>query len=204
MIPDPTPYGRDFGWRSRWRCGAGSSVMASSSVDACAVHASGARVTEEASARADAVGRQPRVRVTSTQARASRRRPRCRSPSVAASFASASRSRMGRCTSRRILEQPVRDDSRRGIQQHDVAHRALLAVRAHGGRPAALWAGSAAEQVVDVGDRDAEVARVEVVLVDVTAADLPDAGCGRWWSARRARRRRGTPARWRRACGRRR
>ena len=75
---------------------------------------------------------------------------------------------------RGILEEPVRDEAGGGVQQHDVAHCALLAVQ-HAMDDRGVVGGVAAEQVVDVGERDAEIARVEVVLVDVAAADLPQA-----------------------------
>ena len=91
---------------------------------------------------------------------------------AASSCASARRSRIGRCTCVGIPEEPVRDDARGGVEQHDVAHGALLAVE-HAADDRGVVGGVAAQQIVDVGERDAEIARVEVVLVDVAPADLP-------------------------------
>jgi hypothetical protein len=68
--------------------------------------------------------------------------------------------------------------SRRRVEQDDVAHGALFAVE-HASHDLGVVLRIAAEQVVDVGQRDAEVSRIEVVLVDVASADLPH-GCGRW------------------------
>ena len=71
-----------------------------------------------------------------------------------------------------IAEEPVRDDSGGRIEQHDVAHRAGFALEDAVEDPGVVRR-IAAEQLVDVGEPDAEIPRVEIVLVDVAETDFP-------------------------------
>src|SRR5690606_10873851 len=64
------------------------------------------------------------------------------------------------------------------VEQHDVAHRALPTVERVPQNAGVVLRG-AAEQIRQIRQRDAEVAGIEVVLVDVAAGDLPDAAVPR-------------------------
>ncbi len=104
---------------------------------------------------------------------------------------------------RGILRQLPRHESGRGVQQHDVAHRALLA-RQRAARDGGVGGRVAAAQVVDRRARRARDRRGRGRARAPRRARSPRRGCGRWSRARRARRRRGTPGRSRRGSGRRR
>src|SRR5699024_9290560 len=73
-----------------------------------------------------------------------------------------------------VLEEPVGDDPRGRVEQHDIAHRALLTCQ-RAAQHLGVVLRCAAEEALDVRGRQAEVARVHVELVHVTVGDLPDA-----------------------------
>ena len=144
---------------------------------ACATHASAApRTSGRGARRACRCGAQagelardldPQVELRGRGAAVDRRRSRHPSPRRGARGS-------GAAPAPASWKSRYDDDAGGGVQQHDVAHRALLAVE-HPAHDRGVVRGVAAQQIVDVGERDAEIARIEVVLVDVAPADLPHA-----------------------------
>ena len=78
------------------------------------------------------------------------------------------------CTWAGSLREVEGDETGGGVQQHDVAHRAGLPREHASGRRAALCAASPPSRSSDLRAREAEVARVEVVLGHRAARHLPD------------------------------
>ena len=69
----------------------------------------------------------------------------------------------------------IRDSSSCGVEQHDIAHGTLLPLE-HTPHDCGVLLGSATDEIVNSSPGDAEVARIEIVLGERAAADLPDVG----------------------------